>query len=204
MIAQISALDTENSLAVLPAQHLVLHGVTWQQYETLRDTLDDWAGLRMHYLGGTLEIMTPSPEHERSKCAIAMLLEAYLFEAGIRFHALGSTTFRRAAKVVGLEPDQCYCIGAEKPIPDIAIEISITSGGIDKLEIYKGLEVPEVWFWRNHKFSIYRLRGNSYEQCDRSEFLPELDLALMSQYVQPYNQFDAVVAFRQAIRKTQP
>jgi hypothetical protein len=29
-------------------------------------------------------------------------------------------------------------------VPDIAIEVVWTSGGIDKLEVYRGLDVPEV------------------------------------------------------------
>jgi hypothetical protein len=38
-------------------QRLILFGVSWQQYETLRLTLDNYPGLRMTYLEGTLEIM---------------------------------------------------------------------------------------------------------------------------------------------------
>ena len=44
----------------------------------------------------------------------------------------------------GVEPDECYCLGTLAEIPDIAIEIALTSGGIDKLEVYRGLQVPEV------------------------------------------------------------
>ena len=45
-------------------QQFALSGVTWEQYETLRHTLDNFAGLRMRYLKGTLEICLPSPQHE--------------------------------------------------------------------------------------------------------------------------------------------
>lgn len=54
-------------------QRLILSGVSWQQYGTLRLTLDDFPGLRITYLEGTLEIMTPSPEHEISKKTIAFI-----------------------------------------------------------------------------------------------------------------------------------
>jgi Uma2 family endonuclease len=60
----------------------------------------------------------------------------------------------------------------EKEFPDIAIEVVKTSGGINKLEVYQGLEVPEVWFWKNDRFSVYCLRDSHYEQVVRSEFLP--------------------------------
>lgn len=64
---------------------------------------------------------------------IAMLLEAYFQEAQIRFHAMGSATFRKALKRRGLEPDECYCLGTKKEFPDLAVEIVLSSGLIDKL-----------------------------------------------------------------------
>jgi len=48
----------------------------------------------------------------------------------------------------------------ELEIPDIAVEVTISSGGIDKLAVYQGLGVPEVWFWQGGKFSLYCLRGS--------------------------------------------
>jgi len=44
-----------------------------------------------------------------------------------------------------LEPDECYLVGdQDKSAPDLAIEVIGTSGGIDKLEIYRRLDVGEV------------------------------------------------------------
>ena len=120
-------------------QRVLLHGVDWGQYEALLDVLaDDFPTLRLSYLEGTLEIMTNSPEHEDLKKMIGMLVEAYLQETRTRFHAGGSTTFRKAAKQRGLEPDECYCLGEKKEFPDLAIEVVISSGLVDKLEIYRG------------------------------------------------------------------
>lgn len=172
--------------------------MSWQQYETLRLTLDDFPGLRMTYLEGTLEIMTPSPEHEMSKKVIARLIERYADEMEINLNGLGSTTFRKEA-TRGLDPDECYCVGEVKEIPDIAIEVTIYSGGIDKLAVYQGLGVPEVWFWQGGKFSLYRLRGQGYEVIAKSEFVPELDLSLLARYVRPSDQTQAVKDFLNAI-----
>ena len=41
----------------------------------MRETLDDFPGLRMTYLEGTLEIMSPSPEHELDKTTIGRLID---------------------------------------------------------------------------------------------------------------------------------
>ncbi len=182
-------------------QRLILNSVTWEQYETLRATLDDFPGLRMTYLEGTLEIMTPSPEHEFDKKTIARLIEIYALEMDIDLSGYGSTTFRKQAKERGLEPDECYCFGQLKEFPDIALEVVISSGGIEKLDVYQGLQVPEVWFWKNNKFSLYRLREQGYELISHSEFLPELDFSVLSHYVRYPSQTQAVKAYRDTLRK---
>ncbi|WP_228057081.1 Uma2 family endonuclease [Tychonema sp. LEGE 07203] len=79
-------------------------------------------------------------------------------------------------------------MGALAEIPDLAIEIALTSGGVDTLEVYCGLQVPEVWFWANNQFSVCRLREQGYQLISRSEFLPELDFSVLSQYVGYVNQ----------------
>lgn len=182
-------------------QRLVLEGISWQQYETLLATLGDgFPNLRLNYLEGTLEMMTTSPEHEELKKMIGMLLEAYFQETRTRFHAIGSATFRKATKLRGLEPDECYCLGQKKEFPDLAIEVVLTSGIVDKLAIYQGLGVSEVWQWQAGQFLAYGLRPTGYELIAKSELLPNLDLQLFASYVNPTEQFDAVIAFRDQIR----
>lgn len=182
-------------------QRVILQGVSWQQYEAILGTLgDNFPTLRLSYLEGTLEIMTNSPEHENLKKILGMLLETYLLETDTRFHAGGSTTFRQAAQQRGLEPDECYCLGQKKAFPDLAIEVVVTSGLVDKLEIYRGLGVSEVWQWQHEQLLIYCLLPTGYELVPTSKLLPNLDLDLLKQHVQPEAQFEAIVAFRQAIR----
>jgi Uma2 family endonuclease len=193
LIVQSEAHETE--------QCFTMTGVSWEQYEALLDDIgDDFPGLHITYLEGTLEIMSPSRRYESNKTNIGLLLEAYFQETRIRFYGLGSTTFRKKAKARGAEPNECYCIETEKESLDIAIEVVKTSGGINKLEVYQGLEVPEVWFWKNDRFSVYRLRDSQYEQVLRSEFLPNLDLDVLASFVVQPEPLDAVLDFREAIR----
>jgi Uma2 family endonuclease len=185
----------------LPEQRVVLNGVSWQQYEILLATLgDDFPALRLSYLEGTLEIMTTSTLHEELKTTIGMLMEAYFQETRTRFHAIGSATFKEVARQRGLEPDECYCLEQKKEFPDIAIEVVLTSGMVDKLEIYRGLGVPKVWVWEAGQFRIYHLRTDGYEQLETSELLPTCDINLLADYVKPEEQFDAVMAFREQLR----
>lgn len=184
-------------------QQYIVTGVSWQTYEALLSDLeDDFPGLRIHYLEGTLEIIMPGRKHEVSKDNIARLLSAYFEETRTRFYGLGSTTFKQQAKRRGAEPDTSFCIGSDKDFPDIAIEVIQTSGGLNKLEIYLGLGVPEVWFWEKERFAIYHLQGDRYQLIDRSQFLPHLDLTLLATYIQHSEPLDAVLEFRAAIRNT--
>ena len=180
-------------------QRIILGNVSWEQYETVRATLDHIPGLRMTYLEGVLEIMSPSLEHEGIKKSLARLLEIYALEKGIELNGYGSSTFRKRARERGLEPDECYCVGVIKEVPDIAIEVIVWSGGIDRLEVYRGLEVPEVWFWEDGRLTLHQLEGDRYRPAARSRLLPALDLEQLLAFVRPDAQTEAVRAYREAL-----
>ena len=180
---------------------VTLHSVSWEQFETIESALEGIAGVRLTYLDGILDIMTPlSPEHEDFKSTIGRLLEAYLREKGVRFYVRGGPTL--GSRVVGArgEPDESYNLETKKAVPDIAIEVVITSGGVNKLTKYKRWHVPEVWFWQKGQLSVYHLRDEEYKEITRSEFVPELDLALLVAKANMSDQYDAVNEFIQAIR----
>lgn len=175
-------------------------GVTWQAYELLLASLGNSSSYRVAYLSETLEIMSPSRSHELDKENIGRLLEAYLEENLIRFWGLGSTTFKSKDKQAGKEPDKSYCIGTDKEIPDLAIEVIYTSGGVDTLEIYQRLGVREIWFWQNQQFTIYCLQDNSYQKQSQSKLLPNLDLSLLAQYVIISDPLESITEWRKQIR----
>jgi Uma2 family endonuclease len=183
----------------------VLHGVPWWTYVALRDALDDQAGLKMTYLKGTLELMRPSRLHEEVKVIVARLLHVFAMERDLDLRGFGGATFRREAKERGLEPDECYKLGKleDDDVPDIAIEVIVSSGLVDKMAVYAGLGVPEVWEWRPsvRAIVVHRLTDGGYQRCDRSELLPELDLVLLSSFVRPgENQTRLVKAYQAALR----
>ncbi|MEL6901291.1 MAG: Uma2 family endonuclease [Cyanobacteria bacterium J06606_4] len=185
-------------------QRVLLEGASWHQYEMLIATLgEDFPALRLSYLESNLEIMTNSPQHEELKTIIGMLIEAYFQETRTRFHGIGSATFRNVAKQRGLEPDECYCLGQKKAFPDLAVEVVLSSGIVDKLDIYRGLGVTEVWVWEAGTFSLYHLREDGYEQIENSELLPGCDVNLLATYVKPEEQFDAVMAYRDELKAQQ-
>ncbi len=191
----------------IPSEHIDqrvrLHDVSWKDYETLLGMRGENGGVRITYLRGELELMTPSIYHESLKKRLARLLEAYADEVGIELDGYGSWTLKKEIKERGVEADECYVLGpteAPPEIPDIAIEVVWTSGGIDKLEVYRGLGVPEVWFWQDGALRMYSLRDNTYVAISRSGFLPDLDPELIGRFMSGLSQTQAVRAFRKALR----
>jgi len=181
---------------------VLLHGVSWETYEGMLQALgDDHPSLRLTYLDGTLEITTTSPRRERLKKLIARLLEAWAEEANVRLDGYGAATFRSAAAKRGLEPDECYALGELGAAPDLAIEVVETHGDIDKLEVYAGLGVREVWFWEAGQLRIHALRGGRYVESTTSELLPGLDVAELVTFVREGDQTAAVRAYRRTLRE---
>jgi Uma2 family endonuclease len=181
---------------------IVLYNITWEQLEQLDNTLAN-TGARLTYLDGILEIMPPPSEaHEEPKSTVSSLVEAFLRETAIRFYIQGSLTQGKKQDGARLEPDESYSIGLKKAVPDLAIEVTVTSGGINKLVIYARLKVPEVWFWEDGAIEIYCLRtGGSYEQVTRSEILPNLDIELLAAHSRMADQYDAIQSFIQILRQ---
>ncbi len=183
-----------------PEERRIISSVSWEHYEALLVDFEGRPGYRIAFLDGTLEIMSPSRRHEISAENIGRLLEAYLIEMRIRFWGLGSTTFRRAAKAGGAEADKSYNFTTEKECPDLVIEVIVTSGGVDKLEVYRRLGVTEVWFFRDHRFDVYCLRDEAYEHVATSELLPDLDLDMLADYATRADPLEAVIEYRHRVR----
>lgn len=175
MVVQVSELIT-----IVKEERFTLPGYyTWEQFEALQTLIEDAPGLRITYLDGCVQFMTLGEDHEQIKSVLAIFIGLYFFEKGINFIPVGSATRRNQAKDVSFEPDESYYIGSRKEHPDLAVEVTISSGSTNKLAKYLRLRIPEVWFWANNQLAIYRLRDDDYEQVLRSEFLPELDLELL-------------------------
>ncbi|MEG3927463.1 MULTISPECIES: Uma2 family endonuclease [unclassified Microcoleus] len=189
-------------IGTLAEQRLILPGYyTWEQFEAIESLMADSPGLRITYLDGWIEFMTVGEEHESFKKALAILLEAYFFELGIEFFPVGSATRRDRARDVSFEPDESYYIGSRKEHPDLAVEVTITSSSTNKLAKYLRLRIAEVWFWENNRLAVYRLREDDYEQVSRSEFLPELDLALLVRCVLMPSRIEARTEFLNGVRQ---
>lgn len=166
-------------LDVPPGQRLLLHDVSWAEFEAILEELGEHRGSRIAYNNGLLEIMAPLPEHESDKEIIGDLLKALLEELDIEFLTLGSTTFKNSEMLKGIEPDQCFYIQLEAavrgkkrleltidPPPDLALEVDITSR--THPETYAALGVPELWQRVGQTIRIYHLQDGKYVEVSES------------------------------------
>jgi Uma2 family endonuclease len=183
-------------------RQIVYTGITWQQFKSIQAGFADAPGIRLFYFDRTIEILMPGRTHELFKSVIGMLVELFCLEREIEFEPTGSMTQEREGEV-SVEADESYCFGTSKPIPDLAIEVVLTSGSPDKLQRYRVLGIPEVWFWQDGVFSLYRLRDLEYEGITRSEIpeLDRLDIDLLTRCVlmAETSRLSAAQEFRKAI-----
>jgi Uma2 family endonuclease len=179
---------------------VTLYSITWEKFKAIEAQLEDNRDVKLSYLSEVLEIMSPiGEEHEYIKKTLGLLLEAYMREKGIRFYALGGFTLESPGYASGT-PDESYSIGSKKDVPDIVIEVIVTSGTINRRELFKPMKVPKIWFWKSHQLRVFHLKEGEYEEVSRSTFFPDLDLASLLRYVGHPDQYDAVQEFQAVIR----
>lgn len=172
--------------------------VPWSHYEIMLAIRGDAPVPRMAYLEGTLELMSPSKDHESIKSILNLVILTYAADIELDLRPVGSWTVKDARVERGVEPDECYTVGSfrGRTEPDLAIEVIWTHGGLDKLEIYRELGVNEVWFWQNGQITVHRLGADGYEIIDRSALLPDLDLAAVAAAATLESPTQALAALR--------
>jgi Uma2 family endonuclease len=186
-------------------QRVFLFDVRWRDYKRLLEMRGESAVPRMTYLDGVLELGDP---HESDKTKLARLLEACVDHLELQVDGVGSWTVRNKKKRTGAEPDECYVFGRiievdDVQAPDLVIEVVFSSGGHDRLEVWRRLGAKEVWFWtRERKLEVFARRKKTragWERVERSELCPAIDLELIVRCMSVTGQSAAVGALRAAI-----
>jgi len=179
---------------------ILIDELSWREFKAVEQLLSR-PGVRLSFLDGVLEIRRmPGRKHETAKQRISTLVDLYLEYAGIDFTPTGSVTLESESGRVKREADLSYEWGPNREFPDLAVEVVVTSGGINKLEAYKRLEIPEVWFWENGALRMYSLGADGYAEVDRSFVLPDLDIVLLVRCITIENHLQAMREFKQTIQ----
>ncbi len=186
-----TALITDEHRFLLPGTH------DWKQFKVLEDLLrSEYAGVRLFYLDGKIELMTVSQRHELVKSILEALLVTFFFQHQINAVPMGNATMQSEEQGSSAEPDLSYRFDGELGLPELAIEIVLSSGGVPKLRRYLSLGIAEVWFWQDEALSLYHLEKGQYVKLQSSHFLPALDIAKLNRCISLKNLLDAMQAFQ--------
>ena len=174
----------------------------WEEFRLIQQGFAKNPSARLFYFDGMIEILMPGQPHETFSHVIGWMLTYFLLSKKIKFTPTGSVTQEHQGKA-SAEADESYCIGELKPLPDLSIEVIFTSGSVKKLELYKTLGIPEVWFWEDGALDLYHLRDSGYERLQASELpgLEDLDLAMLKRciLIAETSAPNAMMAFVEAI-----
>jgi Uma2 family endonuclease len=195
------------------ADRVVLYNISWQQFENLLVELGESRAARFAYDNGTLEIMTPLPEHEYYKETIGDTVKDIAEVLEQDYESLGSTTWKREIKKAGVEPDNCFYFQNEAkirgklqfnleqdPPPDLALEIDVTSKSLGRFPIYARLDVPEIWCYDSGELKIYQLEGKEYIEVQISSIFPTLPIQEIPKLIEKY-RYSGRLSLRKAVRE---
>jgi Uma2 family endonuclease len=183
-----------------PAENrVILNNISWQTFNNILTELGENRVVRLAYLAGNLEIITPWGEHENTNRFIDDLIRILADELNLNLKKFGSLTLKREDMLRGAEPDSCYYIQNEPlvrgkkdidvnfdPPPDLVLEIDITSSSLDKKPIYAALGVPELWRYNGKKLEFLVLSPPTltYNPVEQSPTFPFLATEIIPQLLE--------------------
>ncbi|WP_204104916.1 MULTISPECIES: Uma2 family endonuclease [Spirulina sp. CCY15215] len=194
------------TLPIPTTEMIHLSGISWKTYENLLEELQE-RHLRLTYNCGNLEILSPSPEHERYKKVIGRFVDTLAEELEINIYPLGSTTYK-CPELKGIEPDECFYISniaairgkrrltPDDPPPDLVIEIDITSSSRNRLQVYAALGVPEVWVYDRNSLTLQQLNNGEYFPGSQSQFFPNIPITEIAEFLQQAETTDYLELIR--------
>jgi hypothetical protein len=170
---------------------IVLRDVGWDVYDMLSDAVGEGSPVRMIYDGKDLEIMTTSHIHDDFKDLLGLFVHEVATAFRIAITGGGRATWKRPELERGLEADNSFYFLPEKfpviaearkhrslniadyPNPDMAVEVDISPPAVDREDIYKKLQVAEIWYFDGEDVTIEQLGADgNYTVASQSRFLP--------------------------------
>lgn len=218
-MANVAPLVSQPIAQPIGEKRLLFHSLTWQRYQTLRETLYRDRGasplenrnIRFTYLQGKLEVTMPLEIHEFSARLIELFIRILVVEFGMKVKTMGSTTLDQEALERSAEPDNAYYIQNQAlvagrdvdldrdPPPDLIVEVDITHTDIDKLRLYGAMGVPEFWRYNGETWRIYQLRNGEYQEVEVSPTFPQVPKQKLYEFlaIARQDEVEAEIALRQ-------
>jgi Uma2 family endonuclease len=175
--------------------------------------------IRVTYDQGTMEVFMPSFGHNGDAFLLGRMVDLLTEELGISAMGGDTTTLKRKDLDKGAEPDKCYWLrdNARRvrgkraldlkgdPVPDLIIEVDVTSSSLDRIKIFAAMGVPEVWRSEGRALEFLHLQANgSYRRRTTSRNFPTLSASSVAQFLKQgriAEPIDWVRSFRAFVRE---
>jgi Uma2 family endonuclease len=209
-----AAMKAADRPPVLDGDQVVLLRANWNTYEALLRDAGDAAGPRLTYDGETLEVMSPSADHESVNRLFEILVQTFSDERGIRIQSVGSTTLKVEPR--GGEPDSAFYVrniaailGKRRidpsvdPVPDIVLEVDLSRTRINKAANYRAIGIDEFWRYDGSRLRAYSLRTSGDQEIFDSVWLPGFAVADVERLLSlrhTTDQFDIRAQWRAMLR----
>jgi Uma2 family endonuclease len=177
------------------AHRMLLYHVSWETYESLLADHCDRSAPRFAYDHGVLEIVRPTRRHEELHISLSAVVTTVAEELDIDFRPMGSTTYWRQARQQGFEADSSFYVQNHRfvrdreevdpkvdPPPDLVIEAESNDLCLNKLPIFAGFGVPEVWRSNDERVMILLLEGDTYRESATSRAMPVLTSVILTDF----------------------
>ncbi|MGG6267738.1 Uma2 family endonuclease [Leptolyngbya sp. AN03gr2] len=185
-------------------KRVTLSGVSWQSFEELLSELGQTRTSRLTYDRGKLEMMTPLEEHDRCLRLIESLILVLADELYLKIYSLGSVLLTLPDLGRAIQPDAMYSLEDIKlqkraeldmnraDSPELAIEVAIGRGSLDRESLYVSMGVPEIWQYTTTvgddvlkgSLQIYQLEGDRYIATENSKLFPTLPGARVQEFIE--------------------
>ena len=152
--------------------------------------------------------MGQGPLHETISRVLLMFVRTHRRQHGYRLRSTGAVTLRRR-DVGGLDPDESLYVthvdeappltaglldlNGGRRVPDLAMEVDVSSPGVAKLPLDARLGVPEVWVWDHETDDLTARRLGAdgiYAKIAESVELPGFPLAIAAELIRGWDGAD--------------
>lgn len=191
-----SASSVASSPSTATDDCVVLPQVSWETYERLLADDEERRVPRMTFDRGVLELVTPSMPHDEDARTLEQTVVIVAATLGTPIRVVGGTTFKRQDMERGFEADASFYIQSETrirgqrevdllvdPPPDLVLEMEMSRSALNKLALFAGMGIPEVWRCDGQRVAVLILDEGSYRESRSSVALPALTGQVLTRFL---------------------
>jgi Uma2 family endonuclease len=190
--------------SVISEKRIVLPKVSWQKLEAVVTELGNEREVHLTFDRGKLEMMTPLEVHSRGDRLLESLLLVVADEADETLTNLGSVLMMKPEDDRAIQAFSIYYLDYPPraittreldltgiAAPDLAIDIAIKEGVMNRLSIFESMGVAEVWVYTLEEqaeslrgvLAIWGLTDRGYVQRPASMAFPFLSITRIEQFL---------------------